>query len=126
MNTAELTQWIHKLIEIDRLDKFYHSRYFTRLKKEVMKEQHYECQLCKERGKLTIVREDIKRSGVVHHMKEVRDYPSLALSKYYIDDGGQRQRQLIVCCNECHEKKHKRFCDREYKRPAEVLNQEKW
>ena len=126
MNTADLTQWIYKLIEIDRLDKFYKGKHFKNLKREVMREQHYECQYCKDKGKLTIVREDIKRSGVVHHVKEVREFPHLALSKYYIDDKGQRQRQLVVCCNECHEQIHKRFCAREYKRPINALTEEKW
>lgn len=123
MDTKELITWLEYLISIDRLDKFYHSKYFKRVKREVLREQHYECQLCKEKGKLTIVKENIKRSGVIHHIKYVRDYPGLALSKYYIDEQGKKQRQLIVLCNECHEIVHERCC---IGTRQEQLNEERW
>lgn len=120
MNTNKLVKWIEELKKINRLDIFYHSKYFKRLRREVMREQHYECQRCKEKGKLTIVKDSKKKSGVVHHIKEVREYPELALSKYYIDDEGNKQRQLIVLCNECHEIVHNRFAI------SEPLNIERW
>ena len=123
MDTKELVSWIRYLISINSMDRFYHSKYFRAVKREVLREQHYECQRCKSNGKLTIVREDIKRSGVVHHVKEVRPYPELALSKYYIDELGNRQQQLIVLCNECHEIVHDRCCVGSKK---EQLNEEKW
>lgn len=122
MNTNDLVKWLEYLISIDRLDKFYHSKYFKAVKKEVLKEQHYECQRCKERGKLTIVKPTIKRSGVVHHVKYVRMFPELALSKYYYDRFGNKQKQLIVLCNECHELEH----ERAYKREDKYSNQERW
>lgn len=120
MDKKELTNWIEHLISIDRLDKFYHSRYFTQIKLEVLKEQHYECQRCKEYGKLTIVKPSIKRSGVVHHVQYVRKHPELALSKYYIDKHGNKQRNLITLCNPCHEIVHERF------EKSESLNEERW
>ena len=73
MNTKELVTWLEYLISINRLDKFYHSKYFKHIKREVLIEQHYECQRCKEKGKLTIVKENRKRSGVVNHVKYVRE-----------------------------------------------------
>ena len=122
MNTNELVRWIEYLISIDRLDKFYHSKYFKRIKNEVLGEQHYECQRCKEKGILTIVKPTIKRSGVVHHVKYVREHPELALSKYYIDRFGRQQPQLIVLCNPCHELEHERACHKEPK----MINEERW
>lgn len=122
MDTKDLVTWIEYLISINRLDKLYHSKYFKQVKREVLREQHYECQRCKELGKLTIVREDIKRSGVVHHVKYVREHPELALSKYYYDEFRNKQRQLIVLCNECHEIVH----ERAYKREPKFLNEERW
>lgn len=122
MNTKDLVTWIEYLISINRLDKFYHSKYFKAIKREVLEEQHFECQRCLEQGKLTLVKPTIKRSGVVHHVKEVRKYPELALSKYYYDEFGNKQRQLIVLCNECHEIEHDRFAISE----PTYINIERW
>ena len=43
----ELEVWIQELIEKDELWRFYKSKEFRHLKEEVLKEQHYECQICK-------------------------------------------------------------------------------
>lgn len=123
IDAKELVTWIEYLISINRLDKFYHSKYFMAVKREVLREQHYECQRCKEEGKLTIVREDKKRSGVVHHEQYVRKHPELALSKYYYDKLGNKHRNLIVLCNECHEIIHERCCIGSKTKP---LNEERW
>lgn len=123
MNKDELVEWIRYLYSIDQIEKFYKGRHFRALRKQVLKEQHYECQMCKEKGKLTIVKPSRKRSGVIHHVKEVKDYPELALSKYYTDKYGMKQRQLIVLCNDCHELVHKRMIRAEYK---PQLNEERW
>lgn len=113
MDKKALKQWIEYLMRIDRIDKFYRGKHFMRIKNEVLKEQHYECQRCKEHGRLTIVKADGSKSGVVHHVKEVKKHPELALSKYYVDDKGIKQRQLIVLCNECHEVVHERCVKKE-------------
>lgn len=122
MDKKELVRWIEYLISINRLDKFYHSKYFKKVKKEVLNEQHYECQRCKEKGKLTIVKPTLKRSGVVHHEQYVRSHPELALSKHYYDRFGNKKRNLIVLCNECHEIVHDRYA----KTDKEPLNIERW
>ena len=122
MNTKDLVTWINYLISVNQLDRFYHSQYFRKVRKEVLREQHYECQRCKEKGTLRIVKDTIKRSGVVHHIKYVRDYPHLALSKYYIDEYGNKQKNLIVLCNECHEIVHDRFAISE----PTFMNEERW
>lgn len=123
MDSKELAKWINHLISINRLDKFYHSKYFKKVKREVLREGHYECAMCKEQGKLTIVKPEIKRSGVVHHVQEVRKRPELALSKYYIDEFNVKHKNLIILCNPCHEIIHDRFSTLPKK---EELNEEKW
>ena len=122
MDKKELVRWIEELISINRLDKFYHSKYFKKVKREVLNEQHYECQRCKEKGKLSIVKPSLKRSGVVHHEQYVRTHPELALSKYYYDKFGNKKRNLVVLCNECHEIVHDRYAKSE----EEPLNIERW
>ena len=120
MDKGNLVTWLRYLISINRLDTFYHSRHWKKIKREVLQEQHWECEKCRVEGILTIVREDKKRSGVVHHMKEVRKHPHLALSTHYIDEKGKKQRNLIVLCNKHHEEIHERM----YKRKS--LNEERW
>lgn len=123
MDKDKLVEWIRYLYSIDRIDKFYHSKYFKHIKNEVLSDQHYECQRCKEKGKLSIVKPTIKRSGVVHHVKEVRDYPELALSKYYTDRFGMKHKQLIVLCNKCHEEVHERYTKNT---KENLVNVERW
>lgn len=95
----ELTIWINELIEKDELWRFYKSKEFMRLKEEVLKEQHYECQICKERGVIT-------KADTVHHIQYVRKHPELALSKTYTYIG-REHRNLIAVCRSCHNKVHK-------------------
>lgn len=99
MERRELVKWINNLIEIDRLYRFYKNSLWLRLKKEVEEEQHHECQKCKARGRY-------RRNDVVHHVKHVREHPELALSRYYIDEHGKKQKQLICLCNQCHNEEH--------------------
>ncbi len=117
MNEQELVKWINYLISVNKLEYFYHSKWWKSLKKEVLREQHYECQLCLENGLLTILND----SSPVHHVNEVKNVPSLALSKFFIDENGKKKRQLISLCFECHNKIHNRFCVKE-----KFMNEEKW
>lgn len=98
MNTIELVQWINKLIDTDRLWKFYKSIEFRHLKEEVLREQHYECQECKKKGKIT-------KANTVHHVQFVRKHPELALSKYYTYKEKQ-YKNLIAVCPACHNRIH--------------------
>lgn len=131
MDTKELVTWIKHLMSINRLDKFYHSKYFKAVKREVLRKDHNECQRCKEEGRLTIVKPGVKRgtrqgavtSGVVHHEQYVRKHPELALSKYYIDRFGNKKRNLITLCDECHEIVHDRCCIGSKKK---LFNEERW
>lgn len=102
MSKEYLVRWINDLIKQDKVHLFYHSKEWLHLKKEVLKEQHYECQECLKQGILT-------KAYTVHHINYVKNRPDLALSKTYVDDKGIERMQLESVCEECHNKLHNRF-----------------
>lgn len=91
MDTAYLT-WLVKLIEEDNLVKFYKNRKWRELRREALTRDNYECQACKKRGRYA-------RAENVHHRKEVKQFPDLALD---IDN-------VESVCIRCHNQEHKRF-----------------
>ena len=101
MNEDELEAWINKLIESNELWKFYKSKQFRRLRKEVLNDDHHECQICR-----------CANATIAHHVQHVRKYPRLALSKYYCYKG-KKHRNLISVCKTCHNilhpEKHKGY-----------------
>lgn len=117
MKEEQLIKWINELIRIDRLDKFYHCKYWKRKKEKVQKEFHYECPRCKENKKLTL----LSRRDPVHHIKELKTFPQYALSEYFIDVDGKRKRNLIPLCFNCHNEIHNRFNIKK-----SFINEEKW
>ena len=99
MNTNELVKWIEELIKEDKLANFYMSKEFRHLKKQILEENHWECEICKkEHGKIT-------RATTVHHVQFVRKHPALALSRYYTYNGKQ-YKNLIAICPSCHNRVH--------------------
>jgi len=95
-NQDEVCKWVQSLIETNNLHEFYTSSLWLQLRDEVLEEYHNECQDCKKRGKYT-------RATIVHHVKHLRKFPQLALSKTYINEYGQEQIQLKPVCKNCHE-----------------------
>jgi len=95
-NREEVARWVKQLIDEDRLHEFYTSSPWLNLRDEVLEDYHYECQECKRRGRY-------RRATIVHHVKRVREFPELALSKTYIDEDGKEQVQLKPVCKSCHE-----------------------
>ena len=85
-----------KLINTGQVHLFYVGGEWQRLRTEVLKEQRYECQCCKDKGRHT-------KANHVHHVNHLRDKPELALSKWYVDSEGAVQRNLISVCKRCHE-----------------------
>ncbi|EHV2899326.1 HNH endonuclease [Enterococcus faecalis] len=83
--------------------KFYSSSEWRRLRQQCLERDHYECQWCKEQGKLTTQYDSILE---VDHIKELEHYPQYALD---IDN-------LRTLCKDCHNKRHGRFNYRESKR----------
>ncbi len=114
-NQEEVGKWIQSLIDEDRIHDFYVSSYWLNLRAEILEEDKNECQHCKKRGLY-------KKADTVHHVKHLRDYPILALSKTYIFQGKER-RQLVSLCRQCHEAEHP---DRIQKEKTEPLTEERW
>ena len=112
-----LAAWIRQLITDNRLIVFYKSKEWIELRDEVMHDNHYECQECLKRGRYT-------RADCVHHVNEVRQRPDLALSKYYTDHEGNKQKNLIPLCNRCHNEVHDKLGN--WQRKDKFTNEERW
>ena len=123
----EYLEWLKKLIEEDNLEKFYHNAQWIRVSKEVRKMDHRECQPCKRAGRVTTVdtlNEDGKPIQMsAHHWKEVKVYPELALSIWYVDADGKRKRNIEYVCEACHNKIHHKYSNPE---KNNFLNEERW
>jgi len=96
MNQNNLEFYLKNLIKTNELFKFYRSTAWINLREEVLKEQHNECQLCKDKGLYA-------KATTVHHINYVRHTPRIALSKQ--DDQGKPN--LIAVCATCHNEIHK-------------------
>jgi 5-methylcytosine-specific restriction endonuclease McrA len=114
MNKLELKKWIKELLTQGKIDDFYKSKYWRKLRKEVLKEQKEECQECLKLGKRT-------KANTVHHVQFVDKHPELALSKFYAYKGKQ-YRNLICVCPDCHNKLH----PEKHKQKKELINEERW
>ncbi len=98
MTEEQVYSWVSRLISEDRLEEFYHSTYWRKLRKEILEEYKYECQRCKGKGLYT-------KATTVHHVQYVRKHPRFALSKVYIFQG-KVYVNLIPLCHNCHEEIH--------------------
>jgi len=125
MNTenTSTTDWIRELIDRGDLWRFYKTREWLRLKARVLSDQHHECQVCKGKGTVTRY-EDGKLLQTVHHVKEVRKHPELALSRYYYDAAGRKRDNLICICKKCHNLVHSRTFNG--KKTKGFTNKERW
>lgn len=116
-NNISLATYIKYLIKKDRIQLFYYSEDWKELREEVREELHNECQECLKRGHYT-------KAECVHHVNEIRVRPDLALSKYYMDQNGNRQRQLVPLCNKCHNMIHDKL--KNWQQKDKFQNEEKW
>jgi 5-methylcytosine-specific restriction endonuclease McrA len=115
MSEDQVSNWITKLIGEDRLHDFYVSPEWRALRKEVLVESKYECQICKSKGLYT-------KANHVHHVQYVRKHPRYALSKTYTFKGEIR-RNLIAVCHNCHEELHGY---RQPEKKEKPLTEERW
>lgn len=106
---------IKKLIASGETERFYNDSYWRELSHAVIREQHFECQLCKKRGKYS-------RAVLTHHVKPLKDFPELAYERF--QDGEMKERQLIALCQSCHEEQHPDRFGR--KKSNGFTNAEKW
>ena len=120
---TDLVAYINRLIQEDKLYKFYKSREWRQLRQEVLDDEHNECVNCREKyGRITA-------AVTVHHVNHVKDRPDLALSRYYTDINGEQQPNLVALCGRCHnevhpEKIHK--ANNKKNKKKEKINDEKW
>lgn len=112
-----LSQYIKRLIAEDKIEQFYFTDDWKELRQDVLEELHNECQECLKQGRYT-------KADCVHHCNEVRHRPDLALSRYYTDDKGQTQYNLIPLCNTCHNLIHEKLI--KWQRKDKFTNEEKW
>lgn len=61
MNKLELKKWIKELLTQGKIDDFYKSKYWRKVREQVLKEQKEECQECLKLGKVT-------KANTVHHL----------------------------------------------------------
>ena len=113
--SPELLKFLLQCIADDNLHAFYTCWEWVCIRTDVLKDDKYECQKHKAKGKY-------KKATTVHHVKHVRQHPELALSKQYTDEHGNKPRQLISLCRDCHEEEHP---ERALKFKQQ-LNEERW
>lgn len=87
--TPDILNWLKQLIKEDRVKEFYWIKEWRIIRKVRRKLDNEECQRCKRAGRYS-------KAEMVHHKKEVRHYPELALT---LDN-------TECLCNSCHNKEH--------------------
>lgn len=112
--TDKEIEFVKECIRQDDLHSFYVSGLWKRIRKEVLKMDHNECQRCKARKIYT-------KATTVHHVNHVKQHPELALEIWYVWKGRTR-RNLISLCHDCHEAVHG------YRKLKEgkLLTEERW
>ena len=91
--TERFFQWLLGLIASGDIHPFYVSREWRDLSAAVLRDDHRNCQICGRAG----------AAELVHHVRHVKRFPQLALSRHYTDERGVQQRNLISVCRGCHE-----------------------
>ena len=99
---------------LDDMHRFYVWGKWSRVRQQVLDMDKNECQDCKTHGRYT-------RATTVHHNQFVKKHPELALEIWYTFQG-EKYRNLVSLCHECHEARHG------YRRRKEVqlLTEERW
>lgn len=96
-----LAAWIRELEGQGKLYAFYKTPEWRALKEQVLEDHGHECEACAAAGRYT-------RADTVHHEKEVRKFPGLALTRWVGDPDGARREVLHPLCNRCHNDVHDR------------------
>lgn len=89
--TPTIPDHLYNLIKTGQLIKFYKSREWRDLRQLALRRDHYECRMHRAKGKY-------HHAQCVHHIKEVKPYPHLALTLS----------NLMTLCNVCHNEVHGR------------------
>ncbi|MDZ5712251.1 HNH endonuclease [Jeotgalibacillus haloalkalitolerans] len=121
LSDLRLKELIDLIIQ-GELNKFYKSKEWQALRQKALKRDKHECQRCKRLGRVTTANtdqpRDHKRKGSlhVHHLKEVKTHPHLALT---LDN-------LETLCRTCHNVVHDRLADHMSKKKKRFMNEERW
>lgn len=107
--TPKLLTELKKLIANNEVHKFYWWKQWKFLRARVRKRDRNECQRCKRNG-------DQSRAEVVHHIKEVKDYPELALD----------MNNCEALCKACHNIIHPEKLGKYKKQKKRFVNEERW
>lgn len=76
---------------------FYRTRRWRKVRRDVLKLDNNECQICKSRHKHS-------PAEIVHHQYHLDDFPQFGLMIFVADPvTGERKRNLIAVCGSCHE-----------------------
>ena len=89
--------WILSLIARGEIKRFYKSREWKRMRRDVLKNQKSRCWDCEHKSPA-----ENRRGRNVHHINPVRERPDLALSEY--DEQGRIN--LVCLCDSCHWERH--------------------
>ncbi|HBE9669900.1 TPA: HNH endonuclease [Clostridioides difficile] len=100
---------LKELILIDRLDIFYRSTDWRKLRKKAIERDNYECQVCKKKKK-------VSKAECVHHIREIKEYPKGAL----------KLNNLTSLCNLCHNEIHEKILKINQEKKKKFFNTERW
>ena len=111
--TEQEINYVKECIRTD-IHAFYVWGPWKRIRKQVLQMDHGECQRCKAQKKYT-------KATTVHHVNYVKKHPELALELYY-EWHGEKKRNLISLCHDCHEAVHG------YRKPKDKveLTEDRW
>jgi hypothetical protein len=128
-----LREWVLELIRDGKLYKFYKTFEWQSLRAEVMADHHNECEMCYELGAYRQdgrgrwrrdTNERYTRADTVHHEYEVKQHPSMALTRYVTEPDGSLREVLHTLCNRCHNDIHGRTW--KGTKPKPPINEERW
>ncbi len=97
------------LIKTGDKKAFYASSCWRKRRKKALERDRYTCQRCKDKGRYT-------RANTVHHVKEIKNYPHLALTLS----------NLLSVCHTCHDEIHERDASNLRKTTPEPVTPERW
>lgn len=93
--------------------KFYASSEWKKLRQQALERDNFECQWCKENGKVSDWSNSILE---VDHIKELEYYPELALEIS----------NMRTLCKDCHNKRHNRMNYRSANRKQSKWADDEW
>jgi 5-methylcytosine-specific restriction endonuclease McrA len=110
------------LSELEDRKNFYFDKRGVAMREKIKRKDNYECQWCKEKGKLTVDRNELNRNSrkkvtlIVRHIKKLEHHPDLRLDEV----------NLITICFECYERHHKRWKEKEKYKPNKWEHDKRW